>query len=636
MMKPNDPARLKALFAIGKLSRPLVSDVISDGKIAELFNISVTRPMQLSPDVGISQDVLFDAFRQVLQGQMPQPLTDLKGSPLAAEISIGSDGVGILRMEGHLPWRFENVGLLASRAAARLDYLDRTLLKVTLATTTVAALRGLLSKPDFSNDDFVEAVFLLQTSLESFAGELEKKVGVRSVGINELLPTEERYWDNLIAAVDRSTSQDEFIDYELESERCVKFAGSPQQAMRYLSLSFSGPELVPLARIQTLSADFVTDMLQEATKLPDHFALVGGFEICGDWVEKDGRFVVLGEQLLDKLFSDTKRLSDACAMFSAAYTIASARLSEHKLLGSRPAFWRRITAAAHAGLVVRTCGVTRVDAAGLLKWSMQQAGKASHLGAYVDSPELPRWHPDWIQPHFMIADAFSRVDATMIKLAGTAVPPEWIARVESARAWIETSKTAILAGFPALAQGSRRNLPKMDELGYVGEPYKKFCANPTPNGLVGIAPFVFAFGVSDEVVKASYKVIAQLRHDAPKWEAGHIQVSLMLVSYIASQARDLSLGDAVCEFCLERASELETDIGMVFRLIESSGANPDVAAGRVSLARRLEALAFLVPAGCLVELHDTLLILQRVDPRLTPLLGKALAVARLGIGGYVA
>ena len=71
-------------------------------------------------------------------------------------------------------------------------------------------------------------------------------------------------------------------------------------------------------------------MLEEAAQFGDHFGLIGGFEICGDWLSRDARFGPAGEKLLDKLFSDLKRLKDACAIYGAGFVLATARLRQFR------------------------------------------------------------------------------------------------------------------------------------------------------------------------------------------------------------------------------------------------------------------------------------------------------------------
>lgn len=67
------------------------------------------------------------------------------------------------------------------------------------------------------------------------------------------------------------------------------------------------------------------------------------------------------------------------------------------------------------------------------------------------------------------------------------------------------------------------------------------------------------------------------------------------------------------------------------RLIECTAVIKDRAEAARTLARRLEILAFIVPASEVAEgLASNIETLKRIQPDLAPLLGRAFSAARLG------
>jgi len=146
-------------------------------------------------------------------------------------------------------------------------------------------------------------------------------------------------------------------------------------------------------------------------------------------------------------------------------------------------------------------------------------------------------------------------------------------------------------------------------------------------------PGIFVVSAPDEILKPCSELMAQLQREAPRLDEGNTQFALQLLSLVAMQAQDLSLADAVAEFCIEKSRELSEEastISVTSRLLECAGANSDSAAAMEVLARRLEGVSYLAPASALTDLYDSLSHLQLLDDRLSNTLGSARAASRLG------
>jgi hypothetical protein len=289
MKKPPNFPQIRALYALKKLSQGLNSDVLSDGSVAKRFEFNISRPVELFDGTVMSQADLFRAFRQGLAGETITPLSDQDGNPITAEISFEADGSALVKT-GEKGSRFVYAGLLTVDVSKRLEYLDKYLARNTLAEIHAERLHELVSKSDFSDDDFLAAVATLSTSPESFGEALLRKVNTRQVAIGEILPDDARHWDQLTAPMVGSNSLLSFIGNELATERSFHLRGDPRKAMWSIALSFCAPGLVPIELVRTCDTDALIQMLEEATQFPDHFGLIGAFEICGDWYGRDPRF----------------------------------------------------------------------------------------------------------------------------------------------------------------------------------------------------------------------------------------------------------------------------------------------------------------------------------------------------------
>jgi hypothetical protein len=631
MKKPPNFPRLRAVYALRKLSTALGSDVLANGNVAERFDIPVSRPVQLSKDAVIAQPILFKAFRQAMSGETISPLVDQEGKTLAAEVSMDAQGGGLVKIDGK-GFRFENAALLSADAAKREEQLQHIIARHTLGKDAAESLRAEIAKPEFSDEKFLAAVEVLMTSQESFLASLSPKIKTRQIALGDVLPEQNSYWHQLTAPVRTSKSLTEFISNELLTQRQFLLAREPRKAMRAIALSFCAPGLVPLELLRTLNADAVLLMLEEATQFVDHFGLVGAFEICGDWLQRDSRFGPVGEKLLDRLFANEQSLKDRCWLYGAGFVLATTRLHQHQELRRIPAFWRRLTVGAHASLIVRAFASSSIDPHSLFKWAMGVSGKAYYCSICLDSVDEPRWRPDWLTPDMLIPDAFGRVDAVVKRLPEGVTNEQWTNRIEAARK-LMGDNDAILATYPAIGESGTRPQPALQNMGELAGLYQALIDNPTVDNFLTAGPLFFSFGIPAECMTPAATVIAQLRQGPMKWDDGKIQAVAMLAIYLAMQLKDRTLADSVADFLIQNASTLAAErqaTEILFRLIECSAADPYRQNGQKVLARRLETLAFVAPADHLPDIYDSLRVLQKLDMELAQLLGKAVAAARMG------
>jgi hypothetical protein len=605
--------------------------MLSDGSIAKLFSIPVSRPVQLAENAVVEQTTLFKAFRQALNGESVTPITDQDGKKLEAEIAIDADGSGLVKIFGKA-LKFENAGLLSNDVTMRSRVLDRIFASHTLSKREAAKLRSLIEKSEISDDEFLACVELITTSQESFCSFLAPKIRARQIVIGDVLPDAVAYWEQLSAPLDGSKSLHEFIDAELRAQQLALIEGNPRKAIRSIAISFCAPELVPIELFRCLSAETALVMLDEAAKLTDHFALVGAFEICGDRYQRDARFGPPGEKLLAALLGDDQRLRDMCWSFGTGFMLATSRLRQHQTLRHMPAFWRRLTAAAHASTLARIFGPSNIEPRSLFKWGAEVTGKAYYNSVCLDFSDEPRWRPDWLTPDMLIPDAVGRVAAVIQRWPKGVINQEWSNRIEDAKSLLGEGG-AVRMSYPAIGEGRPRAQPVLDQMGELTTVYQALIDEPSLDNFIMRGPLFFSFGIPSECLSAASKVIADLRQAPIKWDDEKIQVATMLAIYVAIQTKERSLADSVAEYLIEGISTLgEEDraTDLFFRLVECAAADPDRQNAIKVLARRLEALAFLARPSHLPDIHDSLLVLQKLDSDLAELLGKPIAAARMG------
>jgi hypothetical protein len=601
---------------------------MADGSVARTYGIHTHRPSNLG-DYSISQDKLLTAFRRVLARKKVLALVDDNGKSVKTTISFAENGTAHVTL-GEVIFAFPHAGLLSSTGTERIAYLEQYLKELTVATNYAKQLRLTVKKGNISDDDFLSIIETLSTAQQSFIHVVRAKIRANDLTNSDLLPEDDKHWNNLIAPWNGSETLERFIVNECERERSARMRENPVQAFYTGSLSYCAPRLVPIDAFRLIDPDVTLQALQRASSLPDHFSTVGAFEICAD-LSSDGRFAALGTELLNGLLGNMEQLNSRCTFFAAAFALAQARIAQHQILRRNPPFWRRIVASAHASLVVRACGFENADE--VFQWAMENSGKAFLFSVLLESADEPRWKPEWISSNYLIADAFGRIEAAINKIPEDKRPDAWRPITDKANDWIAQRRLEIACRFPAIGESARQKAPTMAET-HAGRPvFEAFCREPSIDTLLMCGLAAYVAGVPSEILAPCSDLFARLQGEARRLDEEHTESALEILAFVALLSKDAKLADSVAAFCVEKSRESSGDnsaLKIVARLIECAGANPNREDAMEVLARRLETVAYLAPSPASSDLYDSLRHLQNLDDNLANNLGRALAISRLG------
>ncbi len=624
-----DLARYRTLFALRRMSPELQSDVLSDGAIVERSGIGVSNPIKLPEGVVIDRKVLFSAFQKVADGAAPPEISDVDGTRCDIKIEIDGDS-GFVTL-GTCRVRFPDAALLSADREKRQAVAAIILKNNTFSEQAREEFEAITSRSNFSHADFFATINIVSSSPETFATALREAAKKGSLSTDDFLPGATAYWENITARRIGSERLLDFIFQELASERAARIAQDPSVAVDVLSLTFGGPELVPLAAMRQIDAEILLAALKRLLDYTDPVSLTGAFDICVDRAS-DVRFVELGDAILDRLTNDPKRLHNELTTFATAFVLATAHLAEHEVLRKQPVFWRRLAAASHASLVTRILGPGADDEISLLTWATRLRGKTFYLSVLNDAHVEPRWRPDWITPDYVAADIYGRLLGSLQRL-GDSAPNAWREKLESAQSSMVKDVLPLAHTFPSVLQGSAPFAEQPANDTVIGGLYADFAREPTIGNFLYFVPVVYAFGFATGARQSVLEVVKSLRTDFSVTAPDHTQAALDLAALIAAQNRDVELADATAAVALEwlaLAKDSDRVLPAAAVILECAGAYIDRKEALRLLARRLENLAFVAPPGMLDEALDVFRILQSINEDLSPLLGRAVATARLG------
>jgi hypothetical protein len=426
----------------------------------------------------------------------------------------------------------------------------------------------------------------------------------------------------------------EFLLKELAAERAARIAEDAAVSVDVLSLTFGGPELVPVDAMRSIDLDVLLAGLKQLRDHADPVALAGVFDICADHAIDDGRFIEVGDSILDRLTIDPKRLRNELTTFAMTFVFATTYLAEHETLRKQPVFWRRIAAASHASLVTRILGPGEDDEISLLKWATGLKGKTFYLSVVNDAYVEPRWRPDWISPDFLAADIYGRLLGSVQRL-GDSAPSSWSQKLSEAQSSMVANVPPMAHTFPGPLQGwspAPTEMPAPDTP--IGKMFEELAQSPTVNNFLQFLQLVYSYGFPNEARHSVLKAIQTLREEIASVPPDFAQAALDLAAFIAARNHDIELADNVAAVALERlvaTQDVERLFPTVSVVLECAAAAKDRNEALATLARRLENIAFVVSPELLLEALDSFRILQSVNPDLAPYLARAIATARLGL-----
>ncbi|WP_155888549.1 hypothetical protein [Inquilinus limosus] len=626
--------RARVLFTLDKLSSELQRDVLKDLETVKRWDIPTRRTMRLSEDLTVQWESLLSVFRAAVDGLPAPSLLDEGNNELSVTASIDSQGAGFLEVGRHR-FRFSHAVLMSGSPKRRLRELERIFDSVTIHSGLQDELRRIVGGHDFGLDEFVAVAEALASSPEEFQARLSEETSTRQPTLGEILPADGRHWDNLTVPPTKSDALADFIREELASEWTARVDRNPTSAFRSIALTFSAPTLVPHNLFEALDNETKKRILEEALLLDDHFSLIGAFELCADWVADDPEFSELGERLLVRLFGDLEWLEIACGMFGAALVLTVAKIAKDEKVNARPAFWRRLAAASHALLLVRTFGVSKIDHKSLIQWSLQEAGQSYFLSVFCDFRTDPQWRPEWIDPRILLADVCGRAIGVFARIPKEQIPPAWAERIDKLRAWVSEEHYQLLTVLPAIMEGARRpHLPIVSEMQDIGELYEELMQEPTVDHLLSMRLAIPAFGPPREIVESLHKLVGIIRSDSSADPEGRLADALTLLGHVAALLQDTTLANAVAEACIERLvieERRETAIEAIYRFLECSAAEAERVAANSFLSRKLEQLCYTIKnPELLAEVATWIGELKLVSPELRFTVGRALAIAKLG------
>jgi hypothetical protein len=628
-----DTRRL-ASFAIDRLSPRVRTAVLEDGQIGQQYSLPITRSLMLRENLSIDRDDLINALRSAVSGDS---VVRVKVQPTGSEatISMRGDGSAVIELET-TRFVFGNAALAATEADRRLAAFETIPAQDSLSVIQADELRALLAKADYTVDDFETVNDTIAKSPSAFLADLANQFEGERLAFADIVPSSPIYWNALIPPPAGSITQADYVEAELRGEWEARLAQRPpERAYRAMAMTFGAPSLVPTGLLRGVSSDGLLRMVGEARTFLDPFAIIGTIKLCADLADERPELAAAGLELLAELATKLPELGYAFHVYSAALVSATSFLAQHDELSLRPSFWKRMAAAAHAAIVVEAAGPYQ-QRDRLVEWAWGHSGMEFTLSVTNELPDLPRWLPDWAQPDHLLADALGRITSLTHGEAESGALETWNAHLTTVRDFMVGKVIAIYAIYPAILEG---DLPRRDRtLESFGADRSFIDAAVSENTLESflvLEPLVFGWGMPPDMGGIARSALAVAARDPDGFANLLVRKTLAFASIVALQLKNRELADEIAEMLLSLAPAI-TEPQMVFEAIlttmKCSYTGRSVDDGRALATLRLERLAAVCASGDVAAaIHRSLVKLQKCDSSYRKNLGRAVAIATLGL-----
>ena len=398
MKKPSE-IYIRAAVARGALmqvARPVRDSVCLDEGFCARLGVGPGYVVTLG-DRGpsLSLEVVATAVRAVLAGAREKRPRDTDGRRWTLRGSTDTGGEPALIVMGRglrFPLGMEFLAL-SPRRDVRLK-LARGLRDL----AKWAALSGrdwlaVLKDRPVSVEELVAIRADLEDTPSSRAAVLRRGVERGQLTLGMLVPNAKRYFERLVGLWEGSPSLGEYS--AKEGLRHLRALASWRGSEGFLASLYLGSDarLTERMDIGAIGKDDLTDVLEGIRDNGDILACVSAIETGFAALQWHPEVATLLAGLIERVREDdTETVESSIATFACLFHLVECELSQSRLFGRQPAYYRRLASLAHAAFVQREIG-SWVSSEDFREWAWSHSALRCRMQSYVDRRSLPRW--DW-------------------------------------------------------------------------------------------------------------------------------------------------------------------------------------------------------------------------------------------------
>lgn len=240
----------------------------------------------------------------------------------------------------------------------------------------------------------------------------EKWMSGAQMGPEEFFPTSLTYYSALACPPPQAKTMDEWIAATLMPDLKRGIERSVSDGLRRALTLNIDSRLSPATLVIDVPNEELLLALGDLVQTVSPFALLGVLEIALTRIGKDGRFVGLVSDALDRLFGTQSRTNGIEASWRVLPALVKAGLGKFgtdENLWGHPLFWRRLAAHAHANVLVEFLDAEGSNVDRFVDW-LNGLGAESEVAAHIlDMRDEPLWRAWDLSPRQIRASVIARL-----------------------------------------------------------------------------------------------------------------------------------------------------------------------------------------------------------------------------------
>ena len=389
---------------------PVVREaLLNDPSFLSEYEVEPDHTLSIGGDLMVRRSVLYDAIRIVLSSSKTAYFVDsvdrrCRIEPIEARRDVG--GVVLYFGSSRVEWL--DHGILSDSSEIRLGCFA-ALCRVA-PIDTASSWQSILAKRSLSDDEMYELRLDLADTPVRQAQAIQDAASGPDLDVATLVPRSLRYFERLVGKYDESARVCDYASGGGRRHIRALMEHDRYQGLLSSLLLSSHSSLVDEIDFEGVDAEELMDLFRHVDREGDLLSQVGlieiGFRLLGSTPAVEPILVRLVERVRD---DNVHGRVSRVRLMSSLFVLGDGEVSRLRLFSDRPAFYRRLAAMAHAGLLHRIFGNTSAETGEFADWMERNCWGQFVRQALIDLRTEPRWSFDLAEPLALQAGFLDRI-----------------------------------------------------------------------------------------------------------------------------------------------------------------------------------------------------------------------------------
>jgi hypothetical protein len=412
-MSPSVSA-LRSAAAIAGLDHfpPIVREALAaDPKFLDEYGLGTNAIMSIGASgVSFQRSDIIDAVKSVLDSAAEATVSDTEGGVWRVEVRRTDNETTVGLHQGNRSLVGVQFVWLSSDSQTRLKTFRAEARRVNFPAKVAESWEALLSARAPEADELMDLIADLADTPTGKRLASEEAFRHGSVPFDHFAPRSERYFERLVGKHEDGQSLSDYIVQAAAPHMQALIEHEPFQGYLLALLVSASQSLgTALSKLQIADADLSRvydwliehgDMLSRASAVEAGLLRAQRSELVRE---------ALGRLIHTIITPPPVETVDPYRLVSVLFMLVYGEMSYTRTLASKPPYWRRLAALAHAALIARAMMSVAKDIPRFVKWGREARGQIFFLQCYCDMRIEPRWIPDFAMPHQIKHELAGRV-----------------------------------------------------------------------------------------------------------------------------------------------------------------------------------------------------------------------------------